>query len=137
MYSLKNCITICSDRKKHDEAVAYLNVLSIRQIADEFLSSKEAVRTGLISAGIRLREACKPHGRQAQPKYGQRKVNESVDEYKREQKIIKAVAQMRDQGLSLRQIAKNMSAMVVPTKCNGTKWHPEMVKRLLAFDIHI
>lgn len=105
--------------------------LSIRQIANEFLSSKEAVRMGLINAGIALREPSKPHGRQSQPKYGQRKVNGIVVEYKHERGIINAVMQMREQGLSLRQIAKNLSAMGVPTKCNGKKWHPEMVKRLL------
>ena len=104
--------------------------LSIRQIADEFLSSREAVRMGLINAGIPLREAHKPHSRQSQPKYGQRRLNGKMAEYKVEQKIINAVVQMREQGLSLRQIAKNLSAMGIPTKCNGKKWHPEMVKRI-------
>jgi hypothetical protein len=86
---------------------------------------------GLINAGIPLREAHKPHGRQSQPKYGQRKTNGNIIEYKLEQKIIRSVTQMLEQGLSLRQIAKNLSAMGVPTKCNGQKWHPQMVKRLL------
>jgi hypothetical protein len=121
----------------HDERVLHqkyvVDGLSIRQIADEFLSSKEAVRMGLIKAGITLREVCKPHGRQSQPKYGQRKLKGNVVAYKLEQKIIRTAAQMSEQGLSLRQIAKNLSAMGVPTKCNGKKWHPEMVKRLLAY----
>lgn len=95
------------------------------------MSSREAIRMGLINAGISLREAHKPHGRQSQPRFGQRKVNGNVVEYKLEQKIIDAVLLMREQGLSLRQIAKTLSAMGVPTKCNGQKWHPEMVKRLL------
>ncbi len=105
--------------------------LSIRQIAAEFLSSKEAVRRGLIAAGIPLRGAHQPHGRQSQAQYGERRVNGKVVEYKVEQKVITAVKQMREQGLSLRQIAKNLSAMGVPTKCAGKKWHPEMVKRVL------
>ena len=88
---------------------------------------------GLINAGISLRPACLPHGRQSQPKYGQRKIKGTVVEYKLEQKIIRAVAQMWEQGLSLRQIAKNLSAIGMPTKCNGKKWHPQMVKRLLAY----
>lgn len=87
---------------------------------------------GLINAGIRLREAHKPHGRQSQAKYGQRKVKGSLVEFKQEQKIINAVLLMRKQGLSLRQIAKTLSAMGVPTKCDSTRWHPEMVKRLLS-----
>ena len=51
--------------------------------------------------------------------------------FKQEQKIILAVMHMREQGLSLREIAKNLSAMGVPTKCDGQKWHPEIVKRIL------
>ncbi len=109
--------------------------LTIRQIADEFLSSKEAVRIGLINAGIQLREAGKPHGRQSQAKYGQHRVSGKVIDYKKEQKIIVSAQQMWEQGLSLRQIAKNLSAMGVPTKCNGKKWHPEMVRRLLSTSI--
>ena len=105
--------------------------LSIRQIAEEFLSSREAVRMGLINAGIPLREACKPHGRQSQPKFGERRLNGMVVEYKQEQKVIRAAIQMQEQGLSLRQIAKNLSTMGIPTKCDGKKWHPEMVKRIL------
>jgi hypothetical protein len=111
--------------------------LSIRQIADEFLSSKEAVRMGLINAGIQLRESSKPHGRQSQVKYGQRRVNGRVVDYKKEQKIILSAQQMWAQGLSLRQIAKNLSAMGVSTKCNGKKWHPEMVRRMLNCSVSI
>jgi hypothetical protein len=111
--------------------------LSIRQIADEFLSSKEAVRMGLIHAGIQLRESGKPHGRQSQAKYGQRRENGKVVDYKKEQKIIVSARQMWEQGLSLRQIAKNLSAMGVPTKCNGKKWHPEMIRRVLSSPINI
>lgn len=105
--------------------------LSIAQIAKEFLSSKEAVRKGLFNAGVALREQHKPHGRQSQPRYGQHKIKGKVIEYKLEQKIVMAIKQMHAQGLSLREIAKNLSAMGVPTKCNGIKWHPEMVKRII------
>ena len=100
--------------------------LSIRQIADEFLSSKEAVRVGLMNAGIPLREKSKLHGRPSQVKYGQRSAKGRVVDFEKEKKIILSVKQMWDQGLSLRQIAKNLSAMGVPTKCDGKKWHPEI-----------
>jgi len=42
--------------------------LSIAQIAMEFLSSKEAIRQGLIKAAIPVRQKSKPHGRTAQLK---------------------------------------------------------------------
>lgn len=38
---------------------------------------------------------------------------------------------MRESGLSLRQIAKFLDHIGVPTKCRGKKWHPEMIKRIL------
>jgi hypothetical protein len=51
-----------------------------------------------------------------------------------EQKVIDAVLEMRKQGLSLRQIARFLSKVGVPTKQRGVSWHPQMVKRLLARD---
>lgn len=87
-----------------------------------------------MAAGILLRKVNKPHGRQSQPKYGERRVNGAVVEYKQEQKVISAVKQMQELGLSLRQIAQYLSTMGVPTKCDGKKWHPEMVKRILNKD---
>lgn len=128
-------ITFAHTSLFHDKFVLHqkyvIEGLSIRQIADEFLSSKEAVRMGLLNAGIPLRERSKPHGRQSQVKYGQRRVQGKVVDNMKEQKIIVSVQQMWQQGLTLRQIAKNLSAMGVPTKCNGQKWHQEMVRRLL------
>lgn len=122
----------------HDQFVLHqkyvVEGLSIRQIAKEFLSSKEAVRMGLMNAGILMRERYRPHGRQSQIKFGQRRVNSKVVDYNKEQKIIASAKQMFEQGLSLRQIAKNLSAMGVPTKCKGKKWHPEMVRRMLGSD---
>ncbi len=119
----------------HDKIVLHqkyiVECLSIRQIAREFSSSKEAVRVGLIRAGITLRDAHNPHGRQSQAKYGERRVHGTVVEFKKEEKVVKAVKQMREQGLSLRQIAKNLSAMGISTKCDGMKWHPEMITRIL------
>jgi len=105
--------------------------LSIRQIASELLSSKEAVRKGLINCGIPLREPHQPHGRQSQPRYGQKRQNGGVIAFKAEQKVMNAAKGMKKQGLSLRQIAENLSAIGIPTKCNGHKWHPQMVKRIL------
>ena len=38
---------------------------------------------------------------------------------------------MRESGMSLRQIADFLSAIGVPTKKRGKKWHPQMIKRIL------
>lgn len=38
---------------------------------------------------------------------------------------------MRDEGLSLRAIARCHDEMKVPTKNRGVKWHPEMIRRII------
>ena len=38
---------------------------------------------------------------------------------------------MKQEGLGLRAIARCLEQMKVPTKSQGKKWHPEMVKRIL------
>jgi hypothetical protein len=78
-----------------------------------------------------LRSHNQPHGPQSQLKYGERRINGRMTEFKKEQRIIATVQEMIKLGLSLRQIAKNLSLMGIPTKCNGKKWHPEMVKRIV------
>ncbi len=105
--------------------------LSLRQIATDFLSSKEAVRKGLLDFGIPLREAHQPHGRQSQTKYGSIRKSGVLADQKQEQRIIRAVRELRERGLSLRQIASTLSTMGIPTKCQGQKWHPQMVSRIL------
>ena len=78
-----------------------------------------------------VREKSKPHGRQSQIRFGKRLVKGKIKKYCIEQHVIKVVKEMGTQGLSLRQIAKNMSYMKIPTKENGRKWHPQMIKRIL------
>ena len=106
--------------------------LSIAQIAALCFASKEAVRSGLIRSNIPLREPHKPHGRRAQPRYGEKVVKDCVVPHQAEQRAVDAILEMASQGLGLRQIAKVLNQMKVPTKCRGKSWHPEMVKRILA-----
>jgi hypothetical protein len=108
-----------------------VNQLSIRQIANLCVSSKEAVRSNLHQFKIPLREKSKPHGRQPQLKFGHKRIKGKLDDHCGEQRVIKVVAQMKDEGLSLRAIARCLDEMKIPTKCRGKKWHPEMVKRAL------
>ena len=105
--------------------------LSIAQIAAQISSSKEAVRCGLVAAGIPIREAHKPHGRPAQPRFGKRVVAGKTQAHIAETRVVKAVVDMRAQGMTLRQIAAFLSQIGVPTKCRGKGWHPQMVSRIL------
>jgi len=105
--------------------------LSLAQISSQILSSKAAVRDGLKRAGIKIRTPHKNHGRPSQPKYGERKSQGKIIRHLGESRIIRAVLEMRESELSLRQIAKFLDTVGVPTKCRGKKWHPQMVKRII------
>ncbi|MDZ4661054.1 MAG: recombinase family protein [Pseudomonadota bacterium] len=48
-----------------------------------------------------------------------------------EQRVVKAIRELREKGMSLRQVAQYMSSTGVPTKRRGQQWHPEMVRRVL------
>jgi hypothetical protein len=106
--------------------------LSIAQISSQIFSSKEAVRQNLIRFGIPIREAHKPHGHSAQMKFGKQMRQGKVIPHLAEKRVIEAVVEMRRSNMSLRQIAKFLSKVGVPTKRRGVAWHPEMVKRLLS-----
>jgi len=105
--------------------------LSIAQISAQIFSSQEAVRRGLLKVGIALREAHKPHRNPSQVRYGQKKQRGRPVRHLDEERVITAIQEMRQQGLSLRQIASFLSKIGVPTKKRGKGWHPEMVKRVL------
>ena len=104
---------------------------SIAQVASQILSSKDAVRGGLKAAGIADREPHKPHGRPFQPRYGTRTVTGAERLHMAAQRVIRTIRDMRDQGMTLRQIAQFLSQIGVPTKCRGKAWHPQMVSRIL------
>ncbi len=78
-----------------------------------------------------MREKSQHHGRPAQLKFGQRVIKDLLIDHKSEQRVVDSIRQMKDEGLSLRAIARCLDQMKVPTKMRGKKWHPEMVKRIL------
>lgn len=81
--------------------------------------------------GIPIRGAHKPHGHPAQIPFGTKLRQGRGVPHLGEQRIIQAAVDMRAQGLSLRQIARFLFDIGVPTKCRGRSWHPEMVARIL------
>jgi hypothetical protein len=94
------------------------------------LSSKAAVRSGLLEAGIPIREQHLHHGHPSQPKYGQQIRKQKIATHKKELRIIQSVKHMRKKGDSLRAIANQLENSKVATKCKR-KWHPETVRRIL------
>jgi hypothetical protein len=105
--------------------------LSLRQISALTASSKESIRSALIKNNIPVRDKGQHHGNPSQLKFGVKRKGLSSVEHKAEQRTVDAVRQMRDEGLSLRAIARCLNQMKVPTKNRGVKWHPEMVRRAL------
>jgi transposase len=106
--------------------------LSIREIAAEILSSKEAVRNALKRFDIPARDAHIPHhGRLSSPKYGSKLRSGRASPHVAEQQMIETIKALRSQGLTLRKVAEILTSMGVPTKKRGKSWHPEMVKRIL------
>jgi hypothetical protein len=85
----------------------------------------------LIRFEIPLREPHLPHGRPAQVAYGEKKREGKLVTHLAEKRIVEAIRDMKNQGLSLRQISGFLTKMKVPTKRRGKSWHPEMVKRIL------
>ena len=83
-----------------------LEGLSVRQIANLVVSSKELVWSELKKADILLRGKFNHHGRPAQPKFGRKVINGRESEHKTEQRIIDVINQMKGEGLSLRAIAR-------------------------------
>lgn len=95
------------------------------------MSSKEAIRSALHVNNIEVRERGQHHGNPSQLKYGMKRKAKNSVIHQGEQRTVDTVRQMRDEGLSLRAIARCLNQMKVPTKNRGVKWHPEMVRRIL------
>jgi hypothetical protein len=105
--------------------------LSARQIATEIFSSKMAVLDALAEFDIPIREPHHHHGNPSQPRFGKRFRKKFLVDNKVEQRIILVVQELREQGFSLRKIAKILNDMRVATKCDAKSWHPEMIRRII------
>ncbi len=89
------------------------------------------MRKKLKEIGVEFREHGQHHGRPAQVRYGQKIRCGRTESHLGELRVIKAVMEMQEGGLSLRKIAKVLTNFKVPTKCRGKKWHPQMIKRIV------
>lgn len=111
----------------------YVNLgLSIRQIADETFSSREAVRAALYEFSIPLRRKGGDRLRPSQAPYGFRKVSGELIPHLGEQRVIQSIRKMSEDGLTYRQICNYLKAIGIPTKNRGSRgWQPEMIRRIL------
>lgn len=105
--------------------------LSIAQIAGQILSSREAVRAGLIGAGIKRKRVGEAGKNPAQAPYGFRKLEGVLVAHLGEQRVIQSIRKMSNSGLSYRMICEFLTSIKVPTKNRGKSWQPEMIRRIL------
>ena len=103
--------------------------LSLAKIAGEFLCSKTTIRKALTDAGVPIRER-QQKGRSSNPRYGTRSVKGQRVEHMGEHRVIKTIVEMREEGLSFRQIADFLTKVGVPTKTRRKKWHKEVVRQI-------
>jgi hypothetical protein len=108
-----------------------LEGLSIAQIAGQILSSREAVRMGLIEHGIKRTPQGKPRQKPAQLPYGYRLSDGVMVPHLGEQRVVSSIRKMSDDSLSYRKICEFLTSVGVPTKNRGQSWHPEMIRRIL------
>lgn len=81
---------------------------------------------------IEVRERGQHHGNPSQLKYGMKRKAKNSAIHQGEQRTVDTVRQMKEEGLSLRAIARCLNQMKIPTKNRGVKWHPQMISRLLS-----
>ena len=103
---------------------------SVYDIANDISCSKSTIVNRLHQYGIEIKpKKGTPHKRP--PRYGEKFVKGNTIDHLAELRVIKSILKMRETGLSLRQIAKVLDELKVPTKNKGRGWHPEMISRIL------
>ena len=109
----------------------YLNdLLSTREIAEEFSCSKTRIRSLLLRYGVPLREPNKYH-KDHWRVYGKRRNRGKAVDHKGELRTIAAIRKMYSEGVSTAAIARFLSTMKIPTKQQGKSWDHSMVIALL------
>lgn len=64
--------------------------------------------------------------------YGKRLANGEVVDSMSEMRVVKAILDFNNDGMSLRQICRFLESTGVPTKTKKSRWHPTMVNRIIS-----
>src|SRR5262249_13389227 len=91
--------------------------------------SKNTIRRALMEAGIPLRKR-QEKGRPSNPRYGSRGAKGYPADHLIEQRVIKTIVEMRNDGISFPQIAELLGGWGVPIKTRRKKWHKEVVRQI-------
>lgn len=106
---------------------------SIRQIAEEFSSSKTTVRKYLYDYKLKIRKRGVRELNPPNPVYGEKRYGNRVIKNHEEQKVIEFILRLHRAGHSFRSIARTLNQSNVPTRKGASDWHhwvvAEIVKR--------
>jgi IS30 family transposase len=105
--------------------------LPIREIARQLNVSHSTVIECLRRLGIHDKGARKRDRYQGQIPFGYNYKNGKLEKNKEEQEVIRIIKQLRSNGLSLREIARELNKRLVPTKKNGI-WQASTVSTILS-----
>lgn len=107
--------------------------LSLRQISDKTFHSKSTITLNLKQQNVILCSPRNAHGNPSQLRFGFRKTEQEVIPHRGEQHVAGMIQDFRSEGLTLREIAKRLTSLRIPSKNGKYKWHPMMVKRITGY----
>jgi hypothetical protein len=104
---------------------------SLRELSRKYKVCKSKIKKLLLEEKLTMRKSGNTLLLNHSLSYGRKRIKGQVVDYKKELTIINAIKLMEENGNSLRMICKTLTAMKIPTKQKGQKWHPEMIRRIL------
>ena len=75
------------------------------------------------------------HGNPSQLRFGFRKTEQGIVPHRGEQHAAGMIQDFKAEGLTLREIAKRLTSLGIPSKNGKYKWHPMMVKRITDYNV--
>lgn len=104
--------------------------LSLKQIADRFRISRDAVRKVLRDNRVKIQSSRRALDLTGQTPFGWRREKGRLVPHVSEQKLIARMTEARRTGLSLHAIARAFNDEKVATK-NGGRWHAKSISQIL------
>jgi hypothetical protein len=104
--------------------------LSLQEIAAEAVFSWKTVRRHLLCNKVPLKP--KDRLRKEQIKFGFERVEGQLQKNENEQATLRLMFDLRNQGLTIREIVKTLNESNTPTRTAGGRWHVKTVLKCLA-----
>lgn len=105
--------------------------LSVRQIAEEFSSSKSTILKCLKFYKIKSRKRGSLELAKPNPAYGERRNGNRLVKNQKEVEVIDLILKLHKSGQSYRAVARTLNKMEVPTRSGAGEWHHEVVRSIV------